>query len=87
VSVGEYIIPGQALIGLDAIEQIKVDFRVPEKYLPTVHAGQAIEIKVDAFPGETFKGEVFAIDPRVDLEGRAAAIDLPASGKRLEAAE
>jgi len=74
VSVGEYITPGQALIGLDAIEQIKVDFKVPEKYLPTVHNGQAIEIKVDAFPEQTFKGEVFAIDPRVDIEGRSIFI-------------
>jgi membrane fusion protein (multidrug efflux system) len=74
VSVGEYIIPGQALIGLDAIDQIKVDFRVPEKYLATVHNGQAIEIKVDAFPGLIFKGEVFAIDPRVDIEGRSIFI-------------
>lgn len=74
VSLGEYITPGQPLVGLDAIEQIKVDFKVPEKYLPTVHTGQAIEIKVDAFPGETFKGEVYAIDPRVDIEGRSVFI-------------
>jgi membrane fusion protein (multidrug efflux system) len=26
----------------------KVDFKVPEKYLPTVRTGQHIEIKVDA---------------------------------------
>jgi membrane fusion protein, multidrug efflux system len=74
VSVGEYITPGQALVGLDAIDQIKVDFKVPEKYLPTVHTGQAIEIKVDAYPGQTFKGEVYAIDPRVDIEGRSVFI-------------
>jgi membrane fusion protein (multidrug efflux system) len=74
VSVGEYITPGQALVGLDAIEQIKVDFKVPEKYLPTVHTGQLIEIKVDAYPGQTFKGEVYAIDPRVDIEGRSVFI-------------
>ena len=48
VSVGEYITPGQPLVGLDAIERIKVDFKVPEKYLPTVRTGQHIEIKVDA---------------------------------------
>jgi membrane fusion protein, multidrug efflux system len=74
VSVGEYITPGQALVGLDAIDPIKVDFKVPEKYLPTVHTGQSIEIKVDAYPNETFKGEVYAIDPRVDIEGRSIFI-------------
>ncbi len=74
VSVGEYITPGLSLVGLDAISPIKVDFKVPEKYLPTVHNGQLIEIKVDAFPGETFKGSVYAIDPRVDIEGRSIFI-------------
>lgn len=74
VSLGEYITPGQPLVGLDAIEEIKVDFKMPEKYLSTVHNGQAIEIKVDAFPGETFEGEVYAIDPRVDIEGRSIFI-------------
>jgi membrane fusion protein (multidrug efflux system) len=74
VSVGEYITPGQPLVGLDAIEQIKVDFKVPEKYLPTVRTGQHIEIKVDAYPEQTFKGEVYAIDPRVDIEGRSIFI-------------
>jgi membrane fusion protein (multidrug efflux system) len=74
VSVGEYITPGQALVGLDAIDPIKVDFKIPEKYLPTVHTGQSIEIKVDAYPNETFKGEVYAIDPRVDIEGRSIFI-------------
>jgi membrane fusion protein (multidrug efflux system) len=74
VSVGEYITPGQQLVGLDAISPIKVDFKVPEKYLPTVHTGQLIEIKVDAFEGETFKGSVYAIDPRVDIEGRSVFI-------------
>ena len=85
MSVGEYIIPGQALVGLDAIDQIKVDFKVPEKYLPTVHTGQSIEIKVDAYPGETFKGEVYAIDPRVDIEGRSIFIRARVPRRRSEA--
>ena len=41
----------------------------PESYLAAVRTGQAIEIGVDAFPGRLFKGEVYAIDPRVDAGG------------------
>ena len=37
VSVGEYITPGQALVGLDAIDRIKVDFKVPENRLGEVY--------------------------------------------------
>jgi membrane fusion protein (multidrug efflux system) len=39
-----------------------------------VRPGQAIEIGVDAYPGKVFKGEVFAIDPRIDAAGRSVVI-------------
>ena len=51
VSVGEYITAGQALVNLEAIDPVKADFRVPEKFLPAIRVGQTIRIKVDAFPG------------------------------------
>src|SRR5680860_976314 len=74
VSVGEYITAGQALVNLEAIQPIKADFRVPEKFLPAIRTGQSISIGVDAFPGETFKGEVYAIDPRIDVSGRSLLV-------------
>lgn len=74
VSVGEYLTAGQALVNLEAIDPVKADFRVPEKFLPAIRTGQSISIKVDAFPGETFKGEVYAIDPRIDVSGRSLLV-------------
>ena len=50
VSVGEYITAGRALVNLEAIDPVKADFRVPEKFLPAIRVGQTIRIKVDAFP-------------------------------------
>jgi membrane fusion protein (multidrug efflux system) len=74
VSAGEYITAGQALVNLEAINPVKADFRVPEKFLPAIRVGQAIEIKVDAFPKETFQGKVYAIDPRLDVAGRSLLV-------------
>ena len=74
VSVGEYITPGQALVNLEAIDPVKADFSVPEKFLPTIKVGQTIRIKVDAYPEETFEGKVYAIDPRVDITGRSILV-------------
>jgi membrane fusion protein, multidrug efflux system len=51
VSVGEYITSGQPLVGLDAIEQIKVDFKVPEKHLPTVHTASTSRSRSTPIPG------------------------------------
>ena len=74
VSIGDYITVGQPLFNLEDLDPIKVDFRVAERYLSAVKPGQAIEINVDAYPGRVFKGEVFAIDPRVDAAGRSVVI-------------
>jgi membrane fusion protein (multidrug efflux system) len=74
VSVGEYITAGQALVNLEAIDPVKADFRVPEKFLPAIRVGRAIRIKVDAFPGDSFEGKVYAIDPRLDVSGRSLLV-------------
>ncbi|MGZ8400567.1 MAG: efflux RND transporter periplasmic adaptor subunit [Methyloceanibacter sp.] len=74
VSVGEYITAGQALVNLEAIDPVKADFRVPEKFLPAIRVGQTIRIKIDAFPDATFEGKVYAIDPRLDVAGRSLLV-------------
>ncbi len=74
VSVGQYLNPGDAIIRLEAIDPLKVDFRVPEVYFTRVSIGQTINAEVDAFPGETIQGTVYAIDPLVDENGRSVVI-------------
>lgn len=71
VSVGSYLTPGQTVVTLTDIDPIKVDFRVPELLLQSVKVGQKIRVTVDAIPGRSFDGEVYAIDPVVDVNGRA----------------
>jgi membrane fusion protein (multidrug efflux system) len=44
---------------------------VPEIFLGQVKDGQKVEIRVDAIPGRTFDGQIYAIDPVVDVNGRA----------------
>jgi membrane fusion protein, multidrug efflux system len=85
VSVGEYITAGQALVNLEAIDPVKADFRVPEKFLPAIQVGQTIRIKVDAFPDDSFEGKVYAIDPRLDVAGRSLLVRalVPNQDRRL----
>jgi membrane fusion protein (multidrug efflux system) len=71
VSLGNYVTRGMALVSLQSIDPIKVDFRLPETELANVALGNHIAIEVDALPGRRFAGEVFAIDPQVDVNGRA----------------
>jgi membrane fusion protein (multidrug efflux system) len=74
VSSGDFVSAGQELVSLVEIHPLKVDFKVGEVYLPQVSEGQDIEVQVDAYPGETFTGRVFAIEPQVDISGRAVVI-------------
>jgi membrane fusion protein, multidrug efflux system len=74
VSAGAYVSPGDRLVGLADIDPIKVDFRVPELVLSSLRAGQVIRVTVDAVPGRTFEGKIYAIDPTVDVNGRAVRL-------------
>ncbi len=74
VSIGTYLTPGRDLVNLEDIDPIKVDFPWPERALSAVAVGQPIEVTVAAWPGRTFEGEVYAIDPRLDAQGRSIAI-------------
>ncbi len=74
VSVGDYVKEGADLVNLESIDTLKVDFRVPEIYLKEVRVGQAVEIVLDAVPGERYGGKVIALNPLIDAGGRAIVI-------------
>jgi membrane fusion protein (multidrug efflux system) len=74
VSVGDVVAVGAELVNLEQVDPLKVDFRVPELFLPAVRAGQAVAIAVDAYPGRAFAGEVTAIDPALDPQGRSLIV-------------
>jgi membrane fusion protein (multidrug efflux system) len=74
VSVGDYVKEGQDMVNLEAIDPLKVDFRVPEVYLKQVQVGQTLQVSLDALPGRSYEGSVFAINPLVDAAGRAIVI-------------
>ncbi|WP_052763708.1 efflux RND transporter periplasmic adaptor subunit [Microvirga massiliensis] len=74
VSVGAYVGPGSPLANLEKINELKVDFKVPEIHLADVKVGQEIEVTVDALPRQVFRGTIYAIDPMVDVNGRALTI-------------
>lgn len=74
VSPGDFVKDGDALINLEDIATLKLDFRLPELYLDRVRPGQTLELSSDVLPGERFAATVEAIDPLVDAEGRAVRL-------------
>jgi len=71
ISEGDYLPRGQDIVTLINSNPIKLEFRIPEVYLSEVAIGQSVDVLVDAFRGEKFSGEVYAIAPEVDVGGRS----------------
>lgn len=74
VSPGAYVSIGAPIVNIEKIDTLKVDFKVPEMYLQRIKVGQKITLSVDAITDRTFEGEIYAIDPHVDVNGRALQI-------------
>ena len=68
---GTLISPGTAIVSLDDVSLIRVDFSVPDRYLPILREGLVISAAPDALPGETFTGRIAQIDTRIDPATRA----------------
>jgi membrane fusion protein (multidrug efflux system) len=85
VSPGAYVTAGTALVNLEKIDRLKVNFSVPEYYLAKLSVNQKIEILADALPGTRFEGQIYAIDPAVDVNGRAIRVKatLPNDDRKL----
>lgn len=71
VSVGGYVGPGDALVPIESVDPLQVDFRIPEQYLSLVHPGLKLRLQFDALPGQTREGEVGAVNPSIDVGGRS----------------
>ena len=71
VSAGDFVREGAELVTLEDVSLMKVDLRLPERYLGQLRPGQLIEVEFDAYPDRRFEARMEAIDVRVDAEGRS----------------
>lgn len=74
VSEGAYVTAGTPLVRLDHIAKLKVSLSIPERYYTFIKAGQEVTVTAEAVPGKTFRAAVSAINPVVDVNGRALQI-------------
>ncbi len=85
VNLGQYISPGTPVVAVQSLDPLYLNFTLPEKRLTDVRNGGKLEVTVDAYPGETFTGEVTAIEPRIRESTRSFDIQATVanSGGRL----
>jgi membrane fusion protein (multidrug efflux system) len=74
VDVGQYLAPGTAVVTLQSLDPIYVDFTLPQQQLAQISVGQKVAVGVDTFPSQTFPGTVAAINSKVDTATRNVQI-------------
>jgi membrane fusion protein (multidrug efflux system) len=86
IAPGALISPGTPIVSLDDVSLIRVDFSVPDRYLPTLREGLTIAAQPDALPGQMFNGRIAQIDTRIDPTTRAlkARAEFPNADGRLK---
>jgi len=71
VNVGQIIKEGEAIVSLQALNPIFVNFLVPQQQLPQMQLGYPVRITSDGLPeGQVVTGAITAVNPDVDAASR-----------------
>ena len=70
VDLGQYVSAGTAVVTLQSLNPIFIDFYLPQQALAEVRAGQTVKASVDTYQGQAFEGTITAISPKVDSSSR-----------------
>ncbi len=93
VSEGAYVNSSTLITTLQQVDPIKIEFSVPEQYFEHLRQGIPVEFSVEG-SDRVFRGEVYAIDPRIEettrtirLRARCSNVDgylLPGAFARVK---
>src|SRR5579863_5010734 len=70
ISLGQYLAAGQAIVSLQALNPIYVNFGVPQQDTPKMSIGRALQVTTSDLPGVVFNGKITALDSVVNEQTR-----------------
>ena len=68
--VGEVVQPGSSLVSIVNLDAVDMTVHVPQSDLPRVRVGDTVKVAVDAYPTETFTGEITSIASQAQFTAR-----------------
>jgi len=74
VSLGQYLTPGTEIAALNVWDPLRLQFAVPQGEIGLLHVGQTVQLGVNAFPGQTFTGQVSALGSEIDPGSRSFTV-------------
>ena len=86
VSPGEFLRVQSPVAVVVRTDQLRARLAVPEKWAGVVKTGTFVEVKVEAYPNEAFRGTVLRINPAVTQETRTFEVEalIPNGDGRLK---
>lgn len=86
VSVGDYVTRGTKVATVMRVDPLRVELTVPEQFVSAVATGRTVTFEVDAYPGETFVGQVRFVSPSLAAATRALTLEavVPNGANRLK---
>ncbi len=84
VSEGAYVTAGTPLVQLDQITRLKVSLSIPERFFTSLFVGQSVDVTADAVPGQKYQAKINAINPMVDVNGRALQVQAVLENSELK---
>jgi membrane fusion protein, multidrug efflux system len=70
VEVGQFLTAGTQIVSLTDLSELYANFTIPEKDSGNLKVGHVVRIKVDAYPGKTFEGNISTIEPQISTDTR-----------------
>lgn len=82
---GTFLNSGADVLTVADFSQVRVEFPLSELELGRVQQGQALQVELDAFPGQSFPGQITRISPAADPQARLIPIEvvIPNPGERI----
>ncbi len=87
LEVGDMAAPQFPLLRILSVDDLKAELRLVEADVGKVHMGQEVEIRLDAYPGERFLGQITRVMPYIDPVTRTNLVEVTVPNPKGEGGE
>jgi len=70
INLGQILSAGDAIVSLQSLDPIFVNFSLPQQQLSRIRTGLTVRVESDALPGQSVEGAITAINPEVETATR-----------------
>ena len=81
---GQFLNPGDKVVTLQTLNPIYADFFQPQQKVALLKTGQAVSLKLDAYPGQVFSGRITTLNPKVETASRNLQIQSTFDNAKLQ---